>query len=131
MEYEANNHSQVLVDGPSEEEGAAVPRHAAGLSYMSLTGIVIPKLPRGIGHSGLKKKWDEHEVEKKWNESNFAKSRQRSIRRKQLSDFERFKVMRLRKQVCDYEYGVVDYTRPLDASTKDRSLRGSKHATIY
>lgn len=67
---------------------------------MSLTGIVIPKLPRGIGHSALKKKWDEHDVENKWNESSFAKSREKSLRRKQLNDFERFKVMKLRKQVC-------------------------------
>lgn len=66
---------------------------------MSLTGIVIPKLPRGIGRTGLKKKWDEHEVDSKWTNSNFAQSRERSIKRKQLSDFERFKVMRLRKQV--------------------------------
>ena len=96
---DANSRPQVLVDGPSEKEDQAVPRHAAGLSYMSLTGIVIPKLPRAIGHSALKKKWEEHEVEKKWYESNFAKSRERSIRRRQLSDFERFKAMRLRKQV--------------------------------
>ena len=91
---------QVLVEGPAEKKEDAVPRHAAGLSYMSLTGIVIPKLPRAVGHTALKKKWEEHEVDNKWNESNFAKSRQRSIRRKQLSDFERFKVMRMRKQVC-------------------------------
>jgi large subunit ribosomal protein L14e len=66
---------------------------------MSLTGIIIPKLPRGIGHAALKKKWDEHEVESKWDNTNFAKSRESSNRRKQLSDFERFKVMRLKKQV--------------------------------
>lgn len=65
---------------------------------MSLTGIVIPKLPRGAGTAALKKKWDEFEVEDKWYSSSFAKSRERSIRRRQLSDFERFKVMRLRKQ---------------------------------
>ena len=90
--------AQVLVDGPSEKEDAKVPRHAASLSYMSLTGIVIP-ITRGCGPVVLKKKWDEAEVEKKWNSSAFAKSRERSIRRRQLSDFERFKVMRLRKQV--------------------------------
>ena len=89
---------QVLVDGPHEKDEQAVPRHSAQLSYMSLTGIVIPKLPNGVGNGALKKKWAEHEVEKKWNESSFAKSRERSLRRKGLSDFERFKVMKLRKQ---------------------------------
>jgi large subunit ribosomal protein L14e len=87
------------VDGPSDDAAKAVPRHAASLSYMSLTGIVIPKLPRGAGTGALKKVWDSHEVDKKWEESNFQKSRQRSIKRRQLSDFERFKVMRLKKQV--------------------------------
>ena len=102
--YETNTHSntnllQVLVDGPSDDKTKAVPRHDASLSYMSLTGIIIPKLPRAAGTGALKKKWDEHKVTEKYEESNFAKSRQRSIRRKQLSDFDRFKVMRLKKQV--------------------------------
>lgn len=89
---------QVLIDGTSEKPEESVPRHAANLSYMSLTGIVIPKLPRGIGSGALRKKWIEHEVESQWNNSSFAKSRAKSIRRKELSDFERFKVMKLRKQ---------------------------------
>ena len=79
-----------------------MPRHDAKLSYMSLTGIVIPKLPRGIGRSALKKKWDEHEVESKWAKSNFAQSRAKSARRKELSDFERYKVMKLSRQVCGF-----------------------------
>lgn len=91
--------SQVLVDGPSDKPESAVPRHAANLSYMSLTGIVVT-IPRGAGTSALKKQWKEADVDTKWNNSSFAKSRERSIRRKQLNDFERFKVMRLRKQVC-------------------------------
>ena len=90
---------QVLVDGPSDKPEAAVPRHAANLSYMSLTGIVI-NIPRGAGHSVLTKQWKEADVETKWSNSSFQKSRERSIRRKQLNDFERFKVTRLRKQVC-------------------------------
>ncbi|KAF2479656.1 ribosomal protein L14-domain-containing protein [Neohortaea acidophila] len=92
------DHKRVLIDGTSEKPEESVPRHAANLSYMSLTGIVIPKLPRGIGSGALRKKWIEHEVESQWNNSSFAKSRAKSIRRKELSDFERFKVMKLRKQ---------------------------------
>lgn len=87
------------MDGPPDEPTKYVPRHSAQLSYMSLTGIVIPKLPLACGTGALKKKWEEHKVTEKYDESNFAKSRQRSIRRKQLSDFDRFKVMRLKKQV--------------------------------
>jgi ribosomal protein L14E/L6E/L27E len=79
-----------------------VPRHAARLTSVSLTGIVIPKLPRAIGHAALQKKWEEAEVDSKWSNSGFAKNRAISARRKQLSDFERFKVMKLKKQVRAY-----------------------------
>lgn len=90
---------QVLVDGPSDDESKAVPRHAAPLSHVSLLPIVMEKLPRGIGHGPLKKKWQEAEVESKFDGSNYAKARQQRQKRRQLNDFERFKVMRMRKAV--------------------------------
>jgi len=93
------DHKRVLVDGPSEEEGKAVPRHSAPLANLALTPIVIEKLPRAIGHGPLKKKWDDFGVEKKWQEGVFAKNRSKSAKRRALNDFERFKVMRLKKQV--------------------------------
>ncbi|KAK5108821.1 hypothetical protein LTR62_007795 [Meristemomyces frigidus] len=91
------DHKRVLVEGPSEKSSAAVPRHAAPLSQISLTSIVI-KLPLAIGQTGLKKVWEKEEVESKFNNSAYAKNKARYARRKQLSDFERFKVMVLRKQ---------------------------------
>jgi large subunit ribosomal protein L14e len=93
------DHKRVLVDGPSETEAKAVPRHAAALANLALTPIVVEKLPRGIGNGPLKKKWEEFEVEKKWEEGAFAKNRSKSAKRRALNDFERFKVMRLKKQV--------------------------------
>jgi large subunit ribosomal protein L14e len=59
----------------------------------------MAKLPRGIRNGPLKKKWEEVKVEQQWQESPFAQKRARSDRRRQLNDFERFKVMRLKKQV--------------------------------
>jgi large subunit ribosomal protein L14e len=96
----------VLVDGPSKTKGKDVPRHAAPLSSIALTHIVIPKLPLAIGHAALKSKWAEAEVEKKWKESTFAKSREMSAKRRALNDFERFKVMRLRKRVSSPAAGI-------------------------
>lgn len=90
---------QVLVDGPTQKKETQVPRHAAPLASIQLTPIKLDKLPRGIGHSALTEKWKSAEVDKKWNDSAFAKSRERSAKRRALTDFERFKVMRLRKQV--------------------------------
>ncbi|KIW09362.1 uncharacterized protein PV09_00260 [Verruconis gallopava] len=93
------DHKRVVVEGPSSNASKVVPRHSARLAEVQLTPIVISKLPRGIGSGPLKGKWEAAEVEKKWEESAFAKSRAKSAKRRQLNDFERFKVMRLRKQV--------------------------------
>ena len=66
---------------------------------MSLTRFVIEKLPRAAGTVALKKQWEAQEVESKFNNSDFAKKRAQQTKRRNLNDFERFKVMRLRKQV--------------------------------
>ena len=88
--------NQVLIDGPSKD--STVPRHSAPLSNLLLTPIVL-NIPRAIGHGPLKKKWEEDEVDSKWSESPWAKAQAQREKRKNLTDFERFKVMRLRKQV--------------------------------
>lgn len=104
---------QVLVDGPASKPEAIVPRHSAPLANLSLTHIVIPKLPRAAGTAAIRKMWEKHEVEKTWDGSAWAKNRERSVRRKNLSDFERFKVMRLRKQVGlpVQSHIILDHTR--------------------
>lgn len=89
----------MLVDGPTSSPETTVPRHAVPLAQVSLTPIVLEKLPRGAGNGAVKAAWEKAKVEDKWNNSTWAKSRAQSTRRRQLTDFERFKVMRLRKQV--------------------------------
>jgi large subunit ribosomal protein L14e len=90
------DHKRVLVDGPSEK--APVPRQQINLSDVSLTAIVIPKLPRATGRGFTKKKWEEEKVDEKFAESTWAKKSARFQKRRQLGDFDRFKVMKLRKQ---------------------------------
>ncbi|EON66449.1 hypothetical protein W97_05547 [Coniosporium apollinis CBS 100218] len=92
------DHKRVLVDGPSDTPSKAVPRHSAALSHVSLAPIVIAKLPRGAGSGAVKAAWEKAEVEGKWENSAWAKNRDRMAKRRQLNDFEKFKVMRLRKQ---------------------------------
>ena len=46
----------------------------------------------------MKKLWEKHEIDQKWAESSWSKKREQQDRRRNLSDFERFKVMRLKKQ---------------------------------
>jgi len=90
---------QVLVDGPAKDEARRCPRTAIPLSAVSLTAFVIPKLPKAAGSGPVAKLWEKEEIDKKWVESSWAKKRDQQERRRNLTDFERFKVMRLKKQV--------------------------------
>ena len=63
-----------------------------------MTPIVIEKLPRDAGTGALRKLWEKQEIDQKIEESTFAKKRDQQQRRQNLSDFERFKVMRLKRQ---------------------------------
>ena len=77
-----------------------MPRHAVAIANIILTPIVIPKLPRAAGTGAVARAWKKNEVDEKWLESSWAKKRDQRAKRRALTDFERFKVMRLRKQVC-------------------------------
>lgn len=92
------DHKRILVDGPSKKENADVPRHAVGLNNTIVTPIVIPKLPRAAGRGAVAKAWEKEEVESKWETSAWAKRRDQREKRRALTDFERFKVMKLKKQ---------------------------------
>ena len=90
---------QVLVDGPSTKKELYVPRHAVALQNLILTPLVISKLPRAAGTGALAKAWKKDEIDSKWESSTWAQKRKQKERRRALTDFERFKVMRLKKQV--------------------------------
>jgi large subunit ribosomal protein L14e len=78
-----------------------VPRQAIATSTLSLTPWVIPHLPKAAGTGPVKKLWEKNEIDAKWAESSWAKKREQQERRRNLTDFERFKVMRLKKQVSE------------------------------
>ncbi|KHN96494.1 ribosomal protein L14 [Metarhizium album ARSEF 1941] len=92
------DHKRVLVDGPSADPALAVPRQAVPLSKCLLSQFVIDGLIRGSRYGAVKKLWEKNEIDAKWKESNWAKKREQMQRRKNLTDFDRFKVMRLKKQ---------------------------------
>lgn len=85
---------QALVDAPTD---AAVPRHSAAFNDLTLTPIVLSQLPNAAGTGALRKRWDAEKIDDKWNNSTWAQSRAKATRRRELSDFERFKVLRARK----------------------------------
>ncbi|KAK3495491.1 ribosomal protein L14-domain-containing protein [Neurospora crassa] len=92
------DHKRVLVDGPSSDPKLAAPRGVVSLSRTLLTPLVIEKLPRGARTGAVKKAWEAAGIDAKWKESNWAKKQLQQERRKALTDFDRFKVMRLKKQ---------------------------------
>ncbi|OKL63143.1 60S ribosomal protein L14-B [Talaromyces atroroseus] len=92
------DHKRVLVDGPSTQEEKIVPRHALALSHATLTPFVIPKLPRAAGTGPVRKLWEKEGIDSKFASSSWAKKNAQAERRKNLTDFERFKVLRLKKQ---------------------------------
>jgi large subunit ribosomal protein L14e len=89
---------QALIDGPSTDTKSAVPRQSIALAQLILTPLVLEKLPRGARTGVVKSQWEKAGIEAKWQESAWAKKRNQKERRRALTDFERFKVMRLRKQ---------------------------------
>lgn len=74
------------------------PRGPVSLSKTLLTPFVIEKLPRGARTGAVKKAWETAGIDAKWKESNWAKKSLQQERRKALTDFDRFKVLRLKKQ---------------------------------
>jgi large subunit ribosomal protein L14e len=92
------DHKRVLVDGPSSEESQVVSRKAVPLAQCLLSKMVIGDLPRGARYATVKKYWEKAGIDAKWKESHWFKRRTQILARKNLTDFERFKVMRLQKQ---------------------------------
>jgi large subunit ribosomal protein L14e len=92
------DHKRVLVEGPSDDADKAVIRQAIPLTKALLSHLKVENLNRGSRHAALKEQWEKSEIDAKWKESNWFKRRDQIQRRKALTDFERFKVLRLKKQ---------------------------------
>lgn len=63
-----------------------------------MTPLVLAKLPRGSRTATVQKKWAAADIDAKWAESAWAKKLAVRATRANLSDFERFQVMVLKKQ---------------------------------
>lgn len=87
-----------MVDGPSSDPKLVVPRGDLAISDVLLSPFVIEKLPRGARYGAVKAAWEKAEIDTKWKESSWAKRKLQTERRKALTDFDRFKVLRLKKQ---------------------------------
>ncbi|EEB06321.1 60S ribosomal protein L14 [Schizosaccharomyces japonicus yFS275] len=87
------DHKRAVFDSPCPN----FPRQVISYGDVILTSIVMD-LPRGARTGVVAKKWKAQEICKKWESSAWAKKLETQKVRSQLSDFDRFAVMRLKKQ---------------------------------
>merc|ERR1719409_1859854 len=89
------DQKRVVVDGPEALTG--VRRHMMPVKRLSLTDFKAI-MPRGAREKTLKKALDKDEIMKKWEATKWAgKLKARSVR-KEMSDFDRFKLYQAKKK---------------------------------
>ena len=84
------DQKRVVVDGPESVTG--VRRHMMPIKRLSLTDFRM-KVKRGCREKTLKKALADGEIMKKWEASSWAKKLKSQENRKNMTDFDRFKVM--------------------------------------
>jgi len=82
--------NKVLVDGPG------FMRKALNLKSLYLTKFLV-RIPHSARSSTLMKQWVKCEIDKKWAESNWAKKLAAAKIRANLTDFQRYKLMRAKQ----------------------------------
>ncbi|CAO3655937.1 unnamed protein product [Mucor hiemalis] len=88
------DHNRALIDGPT----TGVSRQAFSYRRMVLTPLVLKNLPRNIGQSALIKALEKNETVALWNKTAWAKKLEQRKVRSNLSDFDRFKLSKLKNQ---------------------------------
>lgn len=88
------DHNRVLVDGP------AIKRQVISLKRLSLTKFVVETLTRGARTPTVRKHVESSGVVAKFEESAAGQKISKAAIRRNLTDFERHKVMILKKKVC-------------------------------
>ncbi|KAF1798787.1 ribosomal protein L14-domain-containing protein [Mucor lusitanicus] len=88
------DHNRALIDGPT----TGVTRQAFPFRRMVLTPLVLKDLPRAIGQSALKKALEKNETVEKWAKTAWAKKLEQRKVRANLTDFDRFKLAKLKNQ---------------------------------
>ena len=86
------DQNKALVDGPE------IPRQKINFRRISLTDIKMD-IKRSIKTGKLDAAWKEQDVDAKWAKTSWAKKRVAKTKRANLTDFQRFKAMVLRKKV--------------------------------
>ncbi|KAH9921240.1 60S ribosomal protein L14 [Epithele typhae] len=87
------DHNRAIIDGPL----TGVPRQSFPYRHMTLTPLVVAKLPRGAGTGVVRKFLEKEGTIDKWQKSSWAQKREAVAKRRSLNDFQRFCVMLAKK----------------------------------
>ncbi|CAK8697013.1 large ribosomal subunit protein eL14-like [Clavelina lepadiformis] len=87
------DQNRLLVDGPC----SSVPRCVVNLKQIQLTKFRIT-IPFGSRTGTVKKAWEKENVNAQWEETTWAKKIALKQKKASLSDFDRFKVMKLKQK---------------------------------
>ncbi|KAJ1504165.1 hypothetical protein HMI54_007365 [Coelomomyces lativittatus] len=88
------DHNRAILDGPTTD----VRRFSCSYKCMTLTPILVKKVPRSASTEVLSKILADKDIKAIWNESRPAKRLAKRQIRQSLTDFDRFKVYRLKKR---------------------------------
>ena len=91
------DNNKCLIDGPEVDEQTTVERQKINYRRLSLTDFRI-EIARNASFSEMKAAFEEANIAEKWAATSWAKKKATKVRRSKLSDFDRFKVMVLRKK---------------------------------
>jgi len=94
--------NRALLDGPK----SGVPRHACGFKHMQLTKFLLP-LRHGARAKTVGKAWDTAKLSELWQNSLWAKKLNARELRANMTDFDRFKLMKAkqaRNRIVHLEY---------------------------
>jgi len=119
------DQNRALVDGPS----SGVARQSMNFKQLHLTKFVLT-FPHSARTRIVKKAWDKADINKQWQESTWAKKIASHAQRKQLSDFERFKLMKAkqaRNRLIMIEFGKLKKAGKKAAPKKGRKPNKKVH----
>ncbi|KAI9487253.1 MAG: 60S ribosomal protein L14e [Benjaminiella poitrasii] len=88
------DHNRALVEGPT----TGVVRQSFPFRRMVLTPLVLNKLPRNVGQTALKKALEKNDIVGAWAKTAWAKKIEQRKVRANLTDFDRFKLAKLKNQ---------------------------------
>jgi len=113
------DQNRALVDGPC----SGVARQSMNFKQLHLTKFVV-SFPHSARTRLVKKAWEKADINKLWQESAWAKKITAREQRKQLSDFDRFKLMKAKQ--ARNRLVMVEYGKLKKASKKIPAKKGRK-----